>query len=49
MKKEGIFYYLKSPWNYLDIIPPSLFLVFAVLAVIGFFDNPDPTGYIFIN
>jgi hypothetical protein len=31
--------YLKSVWNYLDLIPPILLSVFIPLALIGVFDN----------
>lgn len=31
--------YLKSVWNYLDLIPPVLLLIFIPLALAGIFDN----------
>lgn len=38
LQNEGLDY-LKSVWNYLDLIPPFLLMVFLPLAAIGVFDN----------
>lgn len=38
LRHEGL-EYLKSVWNYLDLIPPFLLMVFIPLAAIGVFDN----------
>ncbi len=38
LQNEGI-NYLKSVWNYLDLIPPIMLTVFLPLAAIGVFDD----------
>eukprot|EP00347_Sterkiella_histriomuscorum_P017370 403349643 len=38
LKHEGL-EYLKSVWNYLDLIPPFLLMAFIPLAALGVFDN----------
>ena len=38
LKNEGL-NYLKSIWNYLDLIPPIIISFFLPLAALGVFDN----------
>jgi len=38
LKNEGL-NYLKSIWNYLDLIPPIILSFFLPLAALGVFDN----------
>jgi len=40
LKNEGLDY-LKSPWNYLDLIPPITLIIFLPLEVYGYFDYTD--------
>ena len=38
LRNEGL-NYLKSIWNYLDLIPPIILAFFLPLAALGVFDN----------
>jgi len=40
LKNEGLDY-LKSPWNYLDLIPPITLIIFLPLEIFGYFDYTD--------
>jgi hypothetical protein len=49
--KSGISYFT-SGWNYLDILPPIILLVFIPLAIAGYFDKreyPDNPGVLVKN
>ena len=43
LSKAGMKYFL-SPWNYLDIIPPVLLMIFFPLALMGLFDKTLEDG-----